>query len=78
MFNCVIITTSTTQPEQDNMTNQSIKFTKICAGEYEFGKYSISKDESESNLWWVKHEDFMTQEDFRTLKDAKDSIREIN
>ncbi len=60
------------------MTSQTIKFTKICAGEYECGKYSISKDENESALWWVKHEDFMTQEDFRTLKDAKDSIRETN
>jgi hypothetical protein len=56
------------------MNKSAIKFTKICAGEYEFDKYSISKDESEADLWWVKHEDFMMREDYRTLKDAKESV----
>jgi glutamine cyclotransferase len=45
---------------------------KICSGEYEGDGFSISKDDFEANLWWLKIDGFTVREDFRTLKEAKE------
>ena len=49
------------------------KFKKICAGEYEGVGFSISKDDFEPGLWWLKIEGFMVREDFATLREAKEA-----
>jgi len=54
--------------------------TRICAGEYEYKGWSISKDETEQNLWWAKQVNGKTEasaEDFWTLKDAKTFIDKL-
>lgn len=50
------------------------KATRIAPGEYEYKNHTISKDEYESNLWWVRRDGFTVAEDFTTLKDAKQMI----
>ena len=47
------------------------KLTKITAGEYEFHGGSISRDEYESNLWWLRFDGYEVAEDCRTLSEAK-------
>tara|TARA_R110000851_G_scaffold23813_2_gene69428 strand:- start:338 stop:517 length:180 start_codon:yes stop_codon:yes gene_type:complete len=48
-----------------------IKLTRLAPGEYEFEGGTISKDEHEANLWWLRFDGFMVAEDFATLKEAK-------
>ena len=48
-----------------------IKLTRLAPGEYEFEGGSISKDEHEANLWWLRFDGFTVAEDFATLKEAK-------
>jgi len=48
-----------------------LKLNKITAGEYEFNGGSISKDENESNLWWLRFDGHAVAEDCRTLSEAK-------
>ena len=48
-----------------------IKLTKIAAGEYEFKGGSISKDEFETSLWWLRLDGHMVAEDFPSLKLAR-------
>ena len=49
-----------------------MKLTRLASGEYEFKGGSISKDENEANLWWLRVDGHLNvAEDFRTLKEAK-------
>jgi hypothetical protein len=53
---------------------------RVCAGEYEYKGWSISKDDTEHNLWWAKQITGKTEtpaEDFWTLRDAKEYIGRI-
>jgi hypothetical protein len=45
--------------------------TKLAPGEYEFEGGSISKDEHEANLWWLRFDGHTVAEDYSTLKEAK-------
>ena len=47
------------------------KLTRLAPGEYEFEGGTISKDEHEANLWWLRFDGFTVAEDFATLKEAK-------
>jgi len=47
------------------------KLTRLAPGEYEFEGGTISKDEHEANLWWLRFDGFTVAEDFTTLKEAK-------
>ena len=50
---------------------KKMKFIKLARGEYEFNGGSISKDENEANLWWLRFDGHLVAEDFATLKEAK-------
>ena len=52
----------------------TIKLKRVCKGEYEYKDYSISKDEYENNLWWLKQEGYAVMEDFYSLSDVRDFI----
>ena len=45
---------------------------KIVAGEYEHKGYSISKDEFQSNLWWVSEIVPASESHFRIARPAQD------
>ena len=54
--------------------------TKVAPGEWNFKGFTISKDESESNLWWAKADNASVEtpaEDFWSLRDAKEWINGI-
>jgi len=55
-----------------------MKLTRLASGEYEFKGGSISKDENEANLWWLRVDGYNVAEDFRTLKEAKKLAIEYN
>ena len=48
-----------------------MKLTRLATGEYEFKGGSISKDENETNLWWLRVDGYKVAYDFATLKEAK-------
>jgi hypothetical protein len=48
-----------------------MKLTRLATGEYEFKGGSISKDENEANLWWLRVSGHNVAYDFATLKEAK-------
>ena len=59
-------------------TRESImKLTRLASGEYEFKGGSISKDENEANLWWLRVDGYNVAEDFRTLKEAKLAAKKL-
>lgn len=56
------------------MCDTTIKLKRLCAGEYTYGDWCISKDEYEKDLWWVKHEKWTISEDVYSLKAARNMI----
>ena len=56
----------------------SIRLTRIAPGEYTYKDYSISKDENESNLWWLSKEGNMVPEDYYSLDAIRKALSKID
>lgn len=54
------------------------KVKRICAGEYEYKGFDISKCDSNDGTWWVRNSDKGIREDTQSFKGAKDLIDNIS